>query len=427
MYTKLHPVISSFFLALFLLASGLLGQRGDEDFRFRPDHERQALVKKSSYLQFLDQEGIPVYTGWAVDDLYAAKLKPWKRQGPGVMGAYVYLDGTGGVVDAFCMEIAPKAQTKPERHLFEEQILILKGEGETHIWQKNPAKKIVIPWRKGVAFSPPLNTWHQHINKGTEPVRLVAVTDLPIKIDLFRNVSFIFNNNFDFVDRFAGQADYFDPENSKDYPTSMARGEHSLSVVNLIRNAWTYRLFLAGQGVGDIDRHFVMSDNTMGGHVEQFPIGTYERGHRHGPGSTIILLAGTGYSLMWPPSLGTTPWKDGKGDKVVRVDWKGGTILVPPTQWFHQHFNSGKDPARFIKLGGIPGNDVYRLSTRQLAGGENFMILFRDEDPYVRSQFEKELARHGAEIEMPPMNELIELERHGGEKVLEIPTKAKKK
>ena len=419
MYTKLHPVFWRVVILLLVLAGGLQAQRGDEDFRFRPDHERQSLKGKSPYLVFLDQEGIPVYTGWAVEDLYAAKLKPWKRQGPGVQGAYVYLDGTGGVVDAFCMEIAAKGQTKPERHLFEEQILILSGEGETHIWQKNPAKKVVIPWKKGTVFSPPLNTWHQHFNKGAAPSRLVAVTDMPIKLDLFRNTNFIFNNSFDFVDRYAGQANYFDPENSKDYNSTSS--EHSLSVVNLVRNAWTWRLFLAGQGVGDIDRHFLMSDNTMGGHVEQFPVGTYERAHRHGPGSTIILLNGTGYSLMWPPALGINPWKDGKSEKVVRVDWKMGTILVPPTQWFHQHFNSGKEPARFIKLGGIPGNDIYRLSTRQLSGGDNYMILFREEDSYVRSQFETQLARHGARIEMPPMRELIEYERNGGEKVLEIP------
>jgi hypothetical protein len=165
-----------------------------------------------------------------------------------------------------------------------------------------------------------------------------------------------------------------------------------------------------------------MSDNTMPGHVEQFPMGTYERAHRHGPGSTIVLLTGTGHSLMWPPSLGTTPWKDGKGDEVVRVDWKTGTIVVPPTLWYHQHFNTGKVPARFIKLGGIPGNEMYPMTTRVLRGGrETHMILFRDEDLFVRKTFEEELARNGSEIKMPPIKELIELERAGGERMLEVP------
>ena len=89
----------------------------------------------------------------------------------------------------------------------------------------------------------------------------------------------------------------------------------------------------------------------MGTHIESFPVGTYERGHRHGPGASIIFLTGTGYSLYWPRELGTRPFSDGKGDQVQRVDWQNGTMFVPAGQWFHQHFNTGKEPARFINWG----------------------------------------------------------------------------
>jgi hypothetical protein len=285
------------------------------------------------------------------------------------------------------------------------------GEGETHIWQSDPAKKVVVPWRRGTVFSPPINTFHEHINKSKEPARLVMVTDLPLKLDTFRNRDFIFNTNYNFTDRYNGQPNYFDPENSKDYSAKLA---HSLSVVNLIRDAWTWRLFHAGQGYGDIDRHFILSDNTMTGHIEGWPVGAYQRAHKHGPSSTIVHLGGHGYSLLWPSGLGTdTPWKSGKADKTMRVDWEEGTVVIPPIQWYHQHFATGPQHAKFIKLGSSPGNEMYPVTTRVLEGGDTDMITFEREDPYVRQLFEKELQKTGAKIIMPSLEELIKLEKDG--------------
>jgi quercetin dioxygenase-like cupin family protein len=384
----------------------------DDDFRFRPDHERSTLKGKTMYQKFKEEEGLPTYTGHAVN-VYKIELKPWKRLGPGVTGAFIDLEGAGFIVNTVVTGIAPGAQTKAERHLTEEQLIVMKGEGEAHIWQSDPAKKVVIPFRRGTVLSPPLNTWHEFINKGKDPVLLAAVTDLPLKIDLFRNRDFIFNDTYNFTDRYNGQPDYFDPERSIDFSPKL---NHSLSIVNLIRDAWTWRLFYAGQGYGDIDRHFVMSDNNMPGHVEAWPVGAYQRAHAHGPGATLIHLGGSGYSLMWPRSLGETPWKDGKGDQVTRVDWEEGTVLIPPIMWYHQHFATGPSKnAKFIMLGGVPENEKYSITTRVITGNpEGHLILFKDEDPYVRKLFDEEMAKVGSKVSMPDMRTLIAVEEKCG-------------
>jgi len=358
----------------------------------------------SAYRQFLKKEGIPVYEGGFID-VNKVELKPWKRVG--ALGAYIFLEGTAGTVDAWVCEIPPGSRTNAERHIFEEQVLVLSGKGQTQVWQGDHSNMITFEWEKGAIFPSPLNTWHRYINTGKDPARLAAITNAPLLIDMFRHTDFIFDNDYVFTERFDGRKDYFSPKAAAFYPTAprqrapvYVQGHHSHSIVNYVPNAWKAPLYPAGQGVEDYDNHFSMARNTMALHVEQFPTGTYERAHRHGPGSTIILLDGSGFSMLWPPELGTTPFKDGKQSQVRMPDWKEGTLLVPPLQWYHQHFNSGKTPARFVKLGGW-NNDLYPFTTTLVSDPGRTEIDYPNEDPQVREIFAERLAAAGGQFKMP--------------------------
>ena len=157
--------------------------------------------------------------------------------------------------------------------------------------------------------------------------------------------------------------------------------------INIEPVAWTER------GKGNATIFFEMSESMMGSHVSRFPVGIYKKAHRHGPGAHVFILTGKGYSLLWP-----------EGKEMTRVNWAPGSIVVPPEGWFHQHFNSSAEPARYLALKIL--SRKYKLqpgkiqSDVPLAYG-GWQIEYEDEDPIIRKTFEEECAKSGAEVRMP--------------------------
>ena len=126
----------------------------------------------NTYEKWLEQEGLPVIKDYSVADLMAVPLKPWARKG--ALGAYINLIGAEGVIDAYLCEIPPGGSVLPQRHLYEELIYILSGSGATTVWVEGSTKQS-FEWHEGSLFSPPLNTWHQHLNRqGDKPVRYLG-------------------------------------------------------------------------------------------------------------------------------------------------------------------------------------------------------------------------------------------------------------
>ena len=54
--------------------------------------------------------------------------------------------------------LAPGAERRPEKHMFEELIFIISGSGATTVW--NPGEpKLTFEWQKGSLFAIPLSSW----------------------------------------------------------------------------------------------------------------------------------------------------------------------------------------------------------------------------------------------------------------------------
>jgi len=351
----------------------------------------EAFSKLTSYDKWLQEESLPVLRGFYIADLKQVELAPWKRRGG--LGTYVNLEGTGGTNDAYVAEIPPGGSLNPGKYLFEELIYVLSGRGATAIWNEGGPKQ-TFEWQAGSLFSPPLNTWRQHFNgQGDKPARILAVTTAPTIINLFHNLDFVLNNPFIFRDRYAGEQEYF----------SGAGKVHAARIweSNFVPDVPSFKLLdKSWRGAGGKGMMFEMSNNTMAAHISEFPVGTYKNGHRHGPGAHVIIIGGEGYSLLWQ-----------EGRPMTRVDWHAGSMFVPPQLWFHQHFNTGATPARYLalrwggekhRMGGVLGLRGSNEGNSREGGNK---IEYKDEDPEIRRIFEAELAKRGVKSGMAPFFE----------------------
>jgi oxalate decarboxylase/phosphoglucose isomerase-like protein (cupin superfamily) len=336
-----------------------------------------ATEKDTPYLRWVRSEGLDIISAHYVRNLNTVELKPWARRGGA--GVYINHEASRTSNDCYVCEIPPGKALAPQRQLYEEMIMILSGRGSTAVWN-DEGKRITFEWKAGALFAIPLNCHHQHFNgSGREPARFVAVTNAPPVINLYEDVNFVFNTRYDFKDRFAGEPDYF-----------AAKGEQKgfLLQTNFVADAVNLPLITAKErGAGGGHIRFNMAKGSMNSHISQFPIGTYKKAHAHGPGAHVIILSGEGYSLMWP-----------EGEEPRRYDWEIGTLIVPPNMWFHQHFNTGTTPARYLafKHEGVAIRNVQGVPKAWIsrrAGGDQ--IDYADEPALVRKIFADELAKHG--------------------------------
>lgn len=352
--------------------------------------EKFKTEKETPYTRFIAAEGLDIIDGLYVPSLHDVALKPWARRGGNAV--FINHDASRTSNDCYVMEIPAGKKLEPQRQLYEETILILSGRGSTTVWNDSGAK-VSFEWGAGAIFGIPLNAHHQHFNgSGMDPARFVSVTNMPPLLNVFEEPDFLFNTNHDFKGRFSGEPDYF-----------ADKGEQKglLMETNFVADAVNLPLIEAKErGAGGGHIRFQLAKCSMNSHISQFPVGTYKKCHRHGPGAHVIILSGEGYSLMWP-----------EGEEPTRYEWTPGALIVPPNMWYHQHFNTGTSPARYLafKYEGVAirnAQGVPKAWISQRIGGDQ--IDYADESQEVRTLFADALALNNVS---PQMAEAYEAEK----------------
>ncbi len=339
-----------------------------------------------TFTNWMEAQKIPVIRGFFVEDINKAEVGYWDLKG--INASFVILEGAGGTNDAYIGDIPPAGKSRPIKHLYEEMVYVTQGHGNTTVWQRD-GRKHSFEWGPGSLFAIPINAYYQHFNSsGSEPARYYAVTNNCFVMNLFHNVDFVFNSDYAFTDR-------FDP-NSSDYFSGEGEIEgRFFMTTNFVPDTRELKLLdYSERGKGSTNMKFNLAQQTMGAHISEFPVGTYKKGHKHGPGAHVIIVSGQGYSILWP-----------EGAEPRRVNWGPGSVVVPPDQWFHQHFNSGANPARYLalrwnnfKFKFMKDSELGSTYTSVKEGGGQ--IEFEDEDPAIHRDFHAAMHKAGAECQM---------------------------
>ncbi|AFP30234.1 hypothetical protein MRBBS_1296 [Marinobacter sp. BSs20148] len=352
--------------------------------------EQQMWSKVFSYDLWMDDQGIPVHKGYYIEDLRTIELGWWQKRK--CNAAFVQLTGQEGVSSTRVVEIPPGESLSPIRFGFDEICYPLDGRGMTTLWQEGTSKK-TFEWQPHSMFLLPRHHDYQLSNAhGDKPVRVLLYNYLPMAMSAVPDAEFFFDNPMTIAapaiqTDFYSEAKIVKPKENADGTVDSKRAYWYGNFFPDMR-VWDKLEANIRRGAGGKSVFMQFPHTELSAHMSQFGAGMYKKAHRHGPGRAIVIPKGEGYSILW---------EEGK-EKIV-VPWHECSMFVPPDRWFHQHFNTGTEPARYLAL--HPPVQFHGHADK-LKDRAKDQIEYMDEDPWIREKFEEELAKNNTSTVMPP-------------------------
>ena len=357
-------------------------------------HPTSVSVRKLKFThdRWMDALGLPIHSGYYIEDLRQLELGRWEERG--CDAAFVQLEGQQGITETRVSEIPARGVLPPVRLAFDEVVYVVEGRGATTIWRSGGERKS-FEWGENSMFLLPRHHFHQFSNThGSRPARLLHYNYFPLLLSASPDpLAFITTNRGDTaepVSEFDLEAMYAEPSlkvTAEEDVSWKRRGSVWVGSFFPDMSAWDKLTETRNRGAGGRSVAMEFPGSEISCHMSMFPPRTYKKAHRHGPGRAIVIPAGEGYSVMW---------EEGK-DKVV-APWKPGSLITPPNKWFHQHFNVGQQPARYLAFHPPLQFDGHAEKVEDRARDQ---IEYVDEDASVRQTFEAELAKRGMTSVIP--------------------------
>jgi quercetin dioxygenase-like cupin family protein len=243
-------------------------------------------------------------------------------------------------VEVTIVEIPAGGKQSAHRHLAEEVIYIVSGQGYTSMWTRPGDKEQRYEWKTGDYLSPSLNVWHQHVNTSTDkPARFVSISSAPLTYNLFHNNEFLVSSDFVFEDRWKygiSQQPEYTPEGGFEGPEVVRmRAGHILP--NLPDRKMARRaedvLGITILPEGDMAGNHIMEMEVreLQGANKEVHVGY--SGHRHPWETVYVMLKGKGYSILQRPN-----------ERRRRVNWQAGDMIIVEANEFHDHRTGDDSP-----------------------------------------------------------------------------------
>lgn len=344
------------------------------------------------YLDWAKGEAVPVVDAVAVN-LHRVETGAWPRLGSDCKGALVHLEGRGDFLALHLIDILPGGRSAWLRHMYDDVYYVLSGHGSVQV-ERRPGAMVDFEFGPHSLFAPPLNAPHRFFNaSGSEKVRLVSANNAPLWINLAHDERFVFDNAFVFESR-AGQDSHYAGDGAF---IAMTPGKHMWET-NFVADLAAFELRpWERRGAGSSNIKFILADSVMHAHCSEMAVGTYKTAHRHGPGAHVLAVTGAGYTLTWY-----------EGDRdFLRHEWSDGCAFAPADGMFHQHFNTGPAPARYLACS--LGSHRYPVTAAKRRRKENpdknaqdggLQIAYADQDPRIHPMWLADIAENGVSSKM---------------------------
>ena len=342
------------------------------------------------YRRWMESVGIPIHRGYYVEDLRTLELGWWEQRK--CNAAFLELAGSEGMSEIRVTEIPPGEALPPLKFALDEVVYVVEGRGLTTIWGGGDKPRKTFEWQKYSMFLIPRGHTHQFTNvQGDRPVRLLHYNCLPLVMATLAEPDFFFSDTGEEPDRlYASRDDFYSPAIAAQISDGrLTWGVRDIWFGNFFPDmrAWDQLAEHTMRGVDTQAVYIQFPGSEMAAHMSVFGERTSKKAHRHGPAFVIVMPAGEGYSIMW---------EEGK-EKMV-FPWHEASLIVPPNRWFHQHFNVGEGSARYLAFHPPVQFEGWAEKVEDPVRDQ---IEFADEDPFIRQQFEEELAKKGQTSLMP--------------------------
>jgi oxalate decarboxylase/phosphoglucose isomerase-like protein (cupin superfamily) len=346
------------------------------------------MAERFIYDGWMEGTGLPIHKGYYIEDLRTVEVAWWESRGVGA--AFLQLAGMHGVVEARIQEVPARGKTAPYKTTVDEMVYVLDGRGVASVWT-DPNETKQFEWATRSLFVLPPNSYYRIANtSGSTPARLLHYNYLPVAMSAVPQPRFFFENDYLAPADGNVATDFYSAATVHEAGSRSSTRRRQIWSGNFFPDlqAWDKLQPYYGRGAGGKVVFIRPPQTELSAHMSVFPARSYKKAHRHGPGRVIVIPGGEGYSIMW----------DELGERVV-IPWHEGSCFVPPNRWFHQHFNLGSAPARYLALHPPKQFKGYAEKVEDRARDQ---IEYPDEDPAVRQMFEERLAARGLVSGIPP-------------------------